>query len=604
MKKHCRAWTAWFLFLSASLTAAAADPDGILWKFRTGGAIHATPLVLDGTVYIGGLDGLFYAIDSETGQARWQFDAGHAVYTTAASEGDRLCFVSGNDMIGLDLSGNFLWRTILFDGAVIDRHDEYDYFHSSPFISDSIAYAGSEQGLLLGVHMRNGEIVYRVQTPSPRITVETKPLVQGGTVFFGDWLGVFYAYDLATGEKKWHYDTKSDNTYGWVNAVLTDIVLHEGALIFGGRSCNLYSLDCETGAKNWMQHDGGSMWMIGGPALSEGRLYVGSSLQYFVQAFDASTGERAWTKGVDYRVLGTPWPADDCLLLGTAYGSGSDFTSPKGSLYAMDKGTGKVINRLPLSGQMRSSVVMAGGAAYFGCTDGKVYAVDKAAFISRPYPVSGFKSTRHLDLGPIPLKGDEVTAELYVYNTGEGRDSLEFQLSAQQLPMGSLTLDPALSLVEGGDSVLVRLRVRPDLLEAKRYSASLIVQSAYNLEKRTFTKSIKMEGTNASTAETGRNPSRMEFSLLPNYPNPFNPATTLCYSLPAETEARLDILDAAGRTVRILVSGLQGPGMHQVVWDGRNGENEESAAGGYFMRLVLGDGGSGRLLVRKMLLMR
>ncbi len=55
---------------------------------------------------------------------------------------------------------------------------------------------------------------------------------------------------------------------------------------------------------------------------------------------------------------------------------------------------------------------------------------------------------------------------------------------------------------------------------------------------------------------------------LSNYPNPFNPRTRISYTVPAAEEpVRLDIYDVAGRLVRVLVNGVQEPGVHQVEWD-------------------------------------
>ncbi|MBU1854057.1 MAG: hypothetical protein KJ957_08485, partial [Candidatus Omnitrophica bacterium] len=60
------------------------------------------------------------------------------------------------------------------------------------------------------------------------------------------------------------------------------------------------------------------------------------------------------------------------------------------------------------------------------------------------------------------------------------------------------------------------------------------------------------------------------FALLANYPNPFNPSTTIRYQLPAEASVRIDIHDALGQRVRALVAGRRAAGFHAAAWDGRN----------------------------------
>lgn len=83
-------------------------------------------------------------------------------------------------------------------------------------------------------------------------------------------------------------------------------------------------------------------------------------------------------------------------------------------------------------------------------------------------------------------------------------------------------------------------------------------------------------------------------ALTGNWPNPFNPRTTLGYTLPADQPVSLVIHDAAGRQVALLVDGMRSAGSHQVVWDGRDGGGARVASGVYFARLVTAAGISTR----------
>ncbi|MFC1619997.1 T9SS type A sorting domain-containing protein [Candidatus Neomarinimicrobiota bacterium] len=69
--------------------------------------------------------------------------------------------------------------------------------------------------------------------------------------------------------------------------------------------------------------------------------------------------------------------------------------------------------------------------------------------------------------------------------------------------------------------------------------------------------------------------------LLPNYPNPFNPATTIRYELPHVGPVTLSIYDILGREVARLVDGYVESGYHEVDWNGR-----QAASGIYIARLV------------------
>ena len=74
--------------------------------------------------------------------------------------------------------------------------------------------------------------------------------------------------------------------------------------------------------------------------------------------------------------------------------------------------------------------------------------------------------------------------------------------------------------------------------------------------------------------------------LIGCYPNPFNPTTTITFSLAQPERVRLSIHDAAGRLVNRLVEGELFPaGMSEVVWGGRNDSGDRVSSGVYFIRL-------------------
>ena len=85
-------------------------------------------------------------------------------------------------------------------------------------------------------------------------------------------------------------------------------------------------------------------------------------------------------------------------------------------------------------------------------------------------------------------------------------------------------------------------------------------------------------------------------TILGNYPNPFNPATTISYELTTEQSVRLSVWDISGQLVETLVSQSQKPGIWHVGFNGA-----ELPSGTYFVRLA---GQDGRAQTRKILLMK
>jgi hypothetical protein len=70
-------------------------------------------------------------------------------------------------------------------------------------------------------------------------------------------------------------------------------------------------------------------------------------------------------------------------------------------------------------------------------------------------------------------------------------------------------------------------------------------------------------------------------SLLPNVPNPFNPATEIRFTLADPVHVKLAIYDLRGRLVRTLLDGAQPAGPGSVRWDGRTEAGAGVAAGVY-----------------------
>ena len=74
------------------------------------------------------------------------------------------------------------------------------------------------------------------------------------------------------------------------------------------------------------------------------------------------------------------------------------------------------------------------------------------------------------------------------------------------------------------------------------------------------------------------------------WPNPFNPHCTLRFSLAAAGQARVELIDLAGRHVRTLMDGAMAAGPHELIWNGRDDDGREVASGIYFARLLSAGG--------------
>ncbi len=68
-------------------------------------------------------------------------------------------------------------------------------------------------------------------------------------------------------------------------------------------------------------------------------------------------------------------------------------------------------------------------------------------------------------------------------------------------------------------------------------------------------------------------------------PNPFNPSTTIRYSLPSDNWVSIIIYDTTGRSIAQVVDGFLGAGAHEVIWDGTSMDGNEVASGVFFYRV-------------------
>ena len=76
-----------------------------------------------------------------------------------------------------------------------------------------------------------------------------------------------------------------------------------------------------------------------------------------------------------------------------------------------------------------------------------------------------------------------------------------------------------------------------------------------------------------------------EFKLFANYPNPFNPTTTISYSIPKSVHVCLQIFDLNGRLVKTLFNAQQAIGVHSMQWDAID-ENDNRVASGIYICLL------------------
>ena len=126
----------------------------------------------------------------------------------------------------------------------------------------------------------------------------------------------------------------------------------------------------------------------------------------------------------------------------------------------------------------------------------------------------------------------------------------------------------------------VRIRPMPDT--ARRYISVTVSKPGY------FTSSTVIRLAHFVIPDDA-NAGVSEFSLEPNYPNPFNPSTNLSFSIPKPCHVSLAIFNVLGQEVIKLVDQDMPQGTHISRWDGTDQSGNPAASGIYFARLVADD---------------
>ena len=364
---------------ATELHSQASDEsnDWLEWKYETSGMVYASPVLSGGVVYIGSMDSIFYALDAKSGREKWRFHSGNTIQSSAATYINLVIFGNGNKLFALTTGGKLKWSLRLCEDVINNQMDPWDFHHSSPCIHEGMVFIGTEKGMLLGLDAKSGEVVLRSQTLS-EYTIRTTPVVSGDLVMYGDWDGVFYATHISNGTLAWKYDTKTDGTFPWVNAIHGTPLVSNGHVFFAGRSCRLYSLDIRTGKKKWHYSSPSDQWLLGGPEIADGIVYQGSSDQLLFHAIDAASGDLRWTADMDGRTWGSARVKGDRVYQGA------------NSFYTIDAKSGEILQQylfpkvheekkygeyLDRTANFHSSPLLYDGMIILGSDDGHIYAI-------------------------------------------------------------------------------------------------------------------------------------------------------------------------------------------------------------------------------------
>ena len=232
-------------FSGVSSDKTLKPPLDLLWKFKTGGPLYASPVIANGILYIGSTDGKLYALDAKQWGIKWVFDAGDAIRYSATVLGDRVYFNARNNKVyALDAkTGEKLWE-----------FKSKNWMDAPPIVVDNTVYVGAFRSKIYLLNARTGILEsMRERT------------IQIRGVEYGCANGVFRPVFPEHNAKLWRSYTNGSESYP---------ATANGTVYIGARDGRIHAFDAASKTQAWVYQLGG--FVEAAPAISDGILYAAS----------------------------------------------------------------------------------------------------------------------------------------------------------------------------------------------------------------------------------------------------------------------------------------------------------------------------------------
>ncbi len=281
------------------------DKGKLQWKFSTDNMIEAPALILQGTVYIGNMDGALYAIDLYTGKEIWKYQTenqisgspnwwteGGETYilvgsydfylhcVNAKTGKNRWKYESDNFINGAAACSEgkavfggcdgFLHIVDINRGELQEKIMVASYVAGSAALKDNFAYIGDYDGRFTCVNMAEKEIVWAWEDVNTRLPFIASPAIYKNSIITGNRDKYVYSFNRSSGELLWKYNTGSR-----VDA--SPVVAGDKVLVTNMRG-DVIILEAGKGKEVWNYELGSPI--TGNPALLNGRIIVAASDGY------------------------------------------------------------------------------------------------------------------------------------------------------------------------------------------------------------------------------------------------------------------------------------------------------------------------------------
>ena len=271
-----------------------------VWMVRGRSLIEFPPVIAGGQLFVGTNKGRFMAIDAESGKINWKIETGLCIAASPAVD-DEAVYVALMDpwpcknhdesapgyIVALDPeTGEERWR---FEAGVTE---------TSPLVVDGVLYFGSWDRRVYALEAATGKEIWSFATGDQ---VKSAVALRNGTLFTGSYDGRMYALDAMSGELRWATSGRS-GLFGAGRFYSTPAVAY-GRVFVGNVDGRVYAFGAKSGDVIWSRTTGG--FVYSSPAVFDETVYVGS-YDGNLYAFDAVTGDTRWAFQAGGSISGSP----------------------------------------------------------------------------------------------------------------------------------------------------------------------------------------------------------------------------------------------------------------------------------------------------------
>jgi outer membrane protein assembly factor BamB len=271
-----------------------------LWTYKVESGFMASPAIRGGLLYIGDIDGKFYALDIKTGQPKWTFAAEAEIDNGANFWNENVLFGSQDaNLYCLNAeSGKLVWKF-----AIADQ------IRCMPTVVGDRSFVAGCDSTLHIIDLTQGKESAAVPIEAP---TGVTPAVLGNNVLFGTEGGTVFAVNWKEAKVEWKAEDKSSS-----QPYRSSPAVQEGIVVIGSRSRRVEAYDPKTGNELWTFAT--KQRIDSSPVIVGGRVFIGAA-DGRLYGLDVKDGKQVWEYQATGGFNGSPAVADGKLVIATDRG--------------------------------------------------------------------------------------------------------------------------------------------------------------------------------------------------------------------------------------------------------------------------------------------